>query len=191
MSSRGNGSRAEGTDGSDHLHRETVANHYKISATNKWRLKAVTFIHISLWMVMMFRMSTPLYVLFGVRPPQFLQRLKLPKAELWEYMWTFSLLPSILSLIALKRNRHFLMQQSLLGIIVFGILPMIFGLYALLDDLLEYWDTRTSKRLLFGFPVVVLWNMFLAINFQVHAFALYFGWQLYNAWKPKGSKKVN
>ena len=158
------------------------------SSTTKSRLKIVSSLHIALWLVLLFRMATPLCVLFGIRPPSILQRLKLPRAELWEYAWLFSIIPTILSFVAIKRNKCFLMQQYMLGTLCLGILPVAIAIMTLVDDLVEYWDTRSSSHMFLGFPVVVLWNMFLAICLQVHGFGLYFGWQLYNAWKPKPKK---
>ena len=161
---------------------------FLFSSTTKSRLKIVSSLHITLWLLLLFRMASPLCVLLGIRPPSVLQQLKLPRAELWEYAWLFSIIPSILSFISIKRNKCFLMQQYLLGTLLLGILPVGFAIITLVDDLIAYWDTRASSRMFLGFPVVVLWNMFLAICLQVHIFGLYFGCKLYNAWKPKVKK---
>ncbi len=58
------------------------------------------------------------------------------------------------------------------------------------DDLVAYWETHTAKHLFLGFPVVVLWSMFICIALQVHAFSMYFAKQLSSAWCTRGDRKV-
>ncbi|ELU12437.1 hypothetical protein CAPTEDRAFT_154162 [Capitella teleta] len=179
------GPRAVGSDGSDFMHRERVASHYKNSAVYKWRLKFVLVAHFFLVGLMLLRLSVSICVLFHMRPPSFMQKMKLPRAELWEYAWLASVLPTILGLISLPKNRLFLLKQFLIGCVVFGIAPILYAMYTLSDELFEFWETRESKRLLLGFPIVVLWNMFLVIALQIHIFSFSFGWQLNKAWSPK------
>jgi hypothetical protein len=100
-------------------------------------------------------------------------------------VWLVSILPSLIGLIAIKKNRSFLMQQYIIGTIVFGLLPVIYAIYDLSDDLATYWDTKKAALQLLGYPMVVLWNMFLAIALQIHVFAVYFAYQLVKAWRPK------
>jgi len=189
MSSR-QGPVASGTDGSDFLHRERVAPQYKISAVNKGRLKLVIFLHLSLVMLMLFRLSTSFFVMAGMRPPAFLQKLRLPRAQLWEYAWLMSAMASIFGLVAIRKNRTVLMKQFILGFFTFGFLPVVYAIVDLSDDLIQYWETRETKQFILGFPSVVLWNMFLAIAVQIHGFGVYFAWKLVSAWSSKGEKRA-
>lgn len=141
--------------------------------------------HLFLVVLMLFRLSVSLCVLIHVRPPPFLQRMKLPRAELWEYAWLASVLSTFLGFMSLPKNRSFLLKQFLIGCVIFGLGPVLYAIYSLSDELFEFWETRETKRLLLGFPVVVLWNMFLVIALQVHVFSFSFGWQLVKAWAPK------
>jgi hypothetical protein len=187
MSSR-TGPRAAGTDGSDFYHRETVANHYKTSVTNKARMKLILILHLMMAFLMLFRLSTSLCVLFGHRPPSSLQQLKLPKAMTWEFVWLFSLLPTIMGLLSLNRNRMFFMQQYLIGGIIFALAPTVYAMYDLSDDLKVYWGTKKVGLQFMGFPMIVIWYMFLAICFQLHIFGTYFSFQLLKTWNLAQSK---
>ena len=147
------------------------------------------FLHFALVLLMLFRLSTSLFVLAGMRPPAFLQKLRLPKAQLWEYAWLVSAMASIFGLVAIRKNRTVLMKQFILGFFTFGFLPVVFAIVDLSDDLVKYWETREAKKLFLGFPSVVIWNMFLAIAVQIHGFGVYFAWQLVSAWSVKGGEK--
>ncbi len=146
--------------------------------------------HLSLALLMLFRLSPAILVQVGVRPPTFLQQLKLPKAELWEFVWVASVLSSFLGLVAMRKNRVALMQQCILGIAIFGLLSLFYAIYDMYDDLLAYWNSGTAKRHFHGFPVVVLWSMFVCVALQIHAFSLYFAKQLIGAWSLKGERKT-
>jgi len=77
------------------------------------------------------------------------------------------------------------LKQFAIGTFVFGLLPILYGIFDLGDDLLDYWKTRDTKVRFLGFPVVLLWNMFLIIGLQVHGIALALAWTLWHAWTPK------
>jgi len=54
-------------------------------------------------------------------------------------------------------------------------------------DYLGYGDgsdgPQTAERFI-GFPMVVIWFMFFAVAFQVHAFTMYFVTHLVKSWQP-------
>jgi len=183
------GSRIQGTDGSDFLHREKVADHYKNSLTYKWRLKVLITVHVISFILMTLRLSTFFFVSAGKRPPAFLQKLRFPKVQWWEYTWLLTALPALSGFLALAKNRIFLMQQYIIGIVVFGIIPLMAAIYYHLDDLLEYIHTRQAANLFHGYPVIVLWYIFLTLTVQLHMFSVYIGYLLLKAWKPKVIKK--
>ena len=160
------------------------------SAVYKSWLKLISFLHLALVLLMVFRLSTSFYVMLGIRPPSFLQTLRLPIAQMWEYVWLVSATASVFGLLALPRNRIFLVNQYILGTVIFGLGPVLYAMSAYFGELLDYYETRQTKKLFLGYPQVVLWNMFLFIAFQVHIFGIYFAWQLAKAWKPR-QKKVN
>ena len=188
MASR-DGPRAQGSDGTDFQHRERVASHYETSAAYKLRLRYVIYLHLLLIALMMFRLCPAVFLLFNVQLPSVLQELEMPPAQIWEFIWLMTGIASLFGLIALRRNRAFLIQQYLIGTVVFGLGPVFFGIFSQIGDLLEYWDTREARVTFFGFPAVLLWNMFLVIALQVHAFGLWFAWTLMCAWKSRGLVK--
>ena len=149
------------------------------------------FVHLLLVLLMTMRLSTSFMVMMEMRPPAFLQKLRLPRAQTWEFVWLVTLLPMIFGYVAVRKNRVFLLQQYLIGNFVFGILPALFGLYFHFDDLMEYWETKSAALLFRGFPVIVLWYMFLVIVLQLHSFEIYFSYQLLRAWNPDLKKKKN
>ena len=159
------------------------------SAVNKSRLKFVLYLHLALVFFMVARLSTYLYVLFGFRPPSFLQRLKLPLARNWEYAYLFSILPTIFAFFSLPRNRSFVMKQFLLGTFIFAILPIFYGVFDIFEELMLYVNKKEAKIMVQGFPLVLVWALYLAIAFQLHLFGFYFGKQLLNAWQSRGEKK--
>jgi hypothetical protein len=183
------GTRPTGSDGTDFLHRERVAGHYEASVANKSRLRYTIYLHLMLVMLMMFRLCESFFLIMNLQPPQFLQELKLPRAEFWEFIWLTSSIASLFGLIALRKNRAVLVQQYIIGTLIFGLGPVVYAIFATLDDLLAYYEMRETKNLFLGFPVVVMWNMFLVIALQVHAFGLWFGWNLLCAWKARGETK--
>lgn len=138
---------------------------------------------------MLFRLSVSFCVLLDIRPPRFLQKMQLPRADAWEFFWLVSGVASLFGLLALRRNRVFLMQHYIMGTCMFGIAPLFYGIYSMKDDLFFYWETRETKQLFLGFPKVVLWNLFVAIALQVHVFGLWFAYQLYLAWKARGENR--
>lgn len=160
------------------------------SAVNKSRLRYAIYLHLLLILLMILRLSVSFFVMLNIRPPPFLQQLRLPRAWMWEYVWLMSSIPSLFGLIALRKNRQFLIQQYIIGTFIFGLGPVLYAIATLLNDLLAYWETRETNQLFLGFPIVVLWNMFLVITLQLHFFGLYFAWNLQKAWKPREKKKA-
>lgn len=160
------------------------------SVTNKWRLKCVLYLHISMLVLMLMRLSTSLFVGVGVRPPRFLQRMQFPRTLAWEYYWLLSLLPAVMGFLALRRSKAVMIQQYFLGTIIFGVLPALYGIWDLFEDMTQYWRTKEAVVQFRGFPMVVLWNMFLAVALQVHGFGLSFAWALWTAWTTRGGKKI-
>ena len=152
-------------------------------------MKFNIFLHAFLFVLMLLRLSTRLFVMCSIRPPSILQRLKFPKVFMWEYLWLVSIQASILAYIAIRRNRAFLLKQYVLGTFVFGLGPVLYAAYDLSDDFTDYWKDRKVTVTFLGFPMVLIWMMFIAICIQVHGFGIYFAAQLIRAWQSKGEPK--
>ncbi len=153
------------------------------SAANKSRLKFATFLHFAMALLMLFRLSVAIFVMFGFRPPAALQKLNLPRATTWEFIWLVSVVPAIFGLIAIRKNNVFLMQQYLIGSIIFGLGSTVYAMYDLSDDFMDYWNKKQVGITFRGFPVIVLWAMFLTIAFQLHLFGIFFSYKLLKSWR--------
>ncbi|CAH1798210.1 unnamed protein product [Owenia fusiformis] len=188
MSSR-SGAWAVGSDGSDFLHRERVASHYKTSATNKSRLKSIIVLHFLMAALMFARLSRYLLKYFGMTPPFFLRKLVIPQPEMWEMIWCLSTLASIFGWMGLPKNKSIMLQQYAIGTILFGLCPVLYAAYDLSDDFINYINTKNVMLFFLGYPAVLLWYGFIAIMIQIHAFGLYFAVKLMQAWNSMAKKK--
>lgn len=158
---------------------------HRNSITNKKRFKSAIILHVLLFLLMLFRLSSSLLVLLNIRPPPFLQLLRFPRPWIWEHLWLLSAVAIAFGAVAIRRNRILYLQQYMVSCVVFGIFPTVFGIFDLLEELLEFFETHQAKKTLFGLPVIVIWNMFLAVSLQVQGFALYFAWHLRKTWKAR------
>jgi hypothetical protein len=95
-----------------------------------------------------------------------------------------------MAMLSFRRNKLFFIQQYMLGTLIFGLAPVLYAIIDNLNDLLAYWETREAKAMFRGYPMVILWNMFLTIALQIHGFGLFFAWQLIKAWRPREKKKT-
>jgi len=190
------GARPVGTDGSDFRHRQRVALHYRESVTNKFRLKCAVLLHASLLGLMLFKLLEDILDRFEVDWGP-LERLKVPVPHFWEYWWILSALPCFGSLTALSRNNERRLRQCYYGLFLFGLIPVAIGAGSKLPQLLDYLGygaeggagPQSAERFL-GFPMVVVWFMFFAVAFQVHAFAMYFMTHLVKAWQPASARQT-
>ncbi|XP_005097686.1 protein jagunal homolog 1 [Aplysia californica] len=185
MASRG-GHRPEGSDGSDHWHRESIAWQYKISSINKWRLRLALFLQIQLGLLMFVRLLPGIAGAFGFTVIR-LRRLDLPHPRPWEYAWLVSLIAAVIGWRSTPTNNSFLLKQFVLGTIVFGLAPVFFGAFDLRNDIMLYLQEKKFTYEMFGFPAVLIWSVFMLIALQIHVFALYFSVVLLRAWRPRPS----
>jgi len=188
MSSWG-GERPEGSDGSDHWHRESIAWQHKVSAINKWRLRLAIFLHLQLGVIMFARLLPGLVSAFGFNVMR-LRRLDLPHPRPWEYAWLVSLFAAILGWRSTRNNNLFLLKQFILGTVVFGIASVFFGAFDLRNDISLYFQEKKFTYEMFGVPAVLLWSIFMMIALQIHLFTLYFSVVLVKAWRPRPSLKT-
>jgi len=183
MSSR-TGYRPEGSDGSDHWHRESIAWQHKVSATNKWRLRLALFLQIQLGFIMLARLLPGLSMAFGFNIMR-LRRLDLPHPRPWEYAWLASLIAAVFGWRSTRNNNLFLLKQFIFGNIMFGLVPMLFGAFDLRNDITLYFQEKKFTFEMFGFPAVLLWSIFMMLALQIHLFTLYFSVVLAKAWRPR------
>ncbi|CEF64658.1 Protein jagunal homolog 1 [Strongyloides ratti] len=175
MSSKG--AHIKGTDGSDYNYRQKVASHYQISANYKFYLKFG---------------SEVLKKQFDITYP-FFEKLDLPAAYHWEYVWCFSFIPPLFGILSFKKNNLQLMRYHYYGQFVLGVLPCAVGLGEQLPELIgflrdmENFETPTFKG---TFPMVILWFIFFILAFQLNLFSMYCGSILINCWSGRYNKKA-
>ena len=159
------------------------------SATYKKRVRYLTFAHFFLAFLMIFRLSTSMYVMVGVRPPPFLQAIRFPLPEFWEYIWLLSFVPAYMCLQALHRNRVPTLRLAVFGLTILALCPILVGVGINFFELRAYINIRASKHMFLGYPWIVFQHLFFVICLQIHSFTLYFAYRLMQAWQTRSVKK--
>lgn len=67
-----------------------------------------------------------------------IEELRVPAPLWWEYVWCFSIFLSFVGLSAAKGNRILQMKKYMVGLGIFGILPMIYCLIYYFRDAIDY-----------------------------------------------------
>lgn len=107
------------------------------SALNKSRFKAATMFHYLLFFVMLAKLSADILDKLDVFVLE-IEELQVPTPLWWEYIWCMSILTTFVGLWATKRNRVRTMQQYIAGIVVFGVIPLVFCLIYYFNDVIGY-----------------------------------------------------
>ena len=179
-----------GTDGSDFQHRETIASHYRVSAETKSRLRILIYLHFLLASLVVFQVTA--YHIPG------LTKLDVPRPHMWHYLWLITIIPSICGLLAINKNNIFLIKVFFRGTVIFGLGTTMTTIIFNLSDLFTFQNLKSKKKLddvepqtFLGFPLLVLWYIFLIIMVQIHAFSLYMANMLLHCWQPYKQAKRN
>ncbi|XP_055374030.1 protein jagunal [Condylostylus longicornis] len=180
-----------GTDGLDYEYRQKVAAHHHISVLNKSRLKWCIFFHALLFFVMLAKLSADILDRLDIFILE-LEELEIPKPLLWEYLWCISIFFSFFGLSAARGNIISKMQKYLIGIIAFGVLPLVYCFLYYIGDIWEYTMMEedadideTDIHIWRKMPYGLLWFAFCLVGFQIHGFTLFFGWNLVQAWNAR------
>lgn len=108
-----------------------------------------------------------------------------PEPQNWQYLWILSLVPSILGYFSLGRNRTNLLKIYYYGNIVLGLGPVLCTILFSASDLLQYAEKKKTESDFNGFPLIVLWYIFLFIALQIHALGVYNARVLLKSWNIK------
>ncbi|KAJ8950361.1 hypothetical protein NQ314_007896, partial [Rhamnusium bicolor] len=125
------------TDGSEHAFRQRVATHYQISALNKSRLKYCIFFHYLLFFAMLAKLSADILDKLDIFILE-IEELSIPKPLWWEYIWCISLLLSFFGLDAIKKNKVNPMRNYIMGLALFGFLPLVYAIIYYFSDVWTY-----------------------------------------------------
>ncbi|KAF5285271.1 hypothetical protein FQR65_LT13285 [Abscondita terminalis] len=195
MATKGYSHTPMGTDGTDHAYRQRIAAQYQISALNKSRLKYCIFFHYLLFFGMLAKLSADILDRLDIFILE-IEELSIPQPLWWEYVWCISLLVSFLGLAAIRKNKVKSMQQYVIGIIIFGYFPLLYGIVYYCKDVWLYLMSKDVTELEHiqwwqGYPYGLLWYAFILLAAQVHLFSLYFAWNLIVAWRSRGMRKTD
>jgi hypothetical protein len=98
----------------------------------------------------------------------------------------------------MNKNHIFLMKIFFRGTVTFGLGTIMTTIILNLSDLFTYKKLKTNHQLddvepqtFLGFPLLILWYIFLIIMVQIHAFSLYMANVLLYSWQPHKPTKQN
>lgn len=93
--------------------------------------------HYLLFFVMLAKLSADILDKLDVFVLE-IEELQVPTPLLWEYIWCLSILTTFVGLWATKQNRGRAMRQYIAGIVVFGVIPLVFCLVYYFNDVIGY-----------------------------------------------------
>lgn len=67
-----------------------------------------------------------------------IEELRVPKPLLWEYVWCISVILTFMGLSSARKNKVRDMQKYMIGVLVFGYLPIIYCFAYYFGDVMEY-----------------------------------------------------
>ncbi|XP_077132460.1 protein jagunal homolog 1 [Ranitomeya variabilis] len=180
MASRA-GPRAAGTDGTDYLHRERVANHYQMSVSLKNEIKKLIYAHIVIWVLLAAQTTVA--------------QLKLVSHDLvampyqWEYPYLLSIVPSLFGLFAFPRNNISYLVISMISTGLFSIAPLIYGSMEMFPMAQQLYRHGKAYRFIFGFSAVSVMYLVMVVAVQVHAWQIYYSKKLLDSWFTSTQEK--
>ncbi|XP_067141877.1 LOW QUALITY PROTEIN: protein jagunal-like [Centruroides vittatus] len=177
------------TDGMDFLFRQKVASQYRVSGLYKSRLKFCIFLHFVLFLAMCTKVTEDILDRLDIFILE-LEELYIPKPLIWEWIWLSSFVFIFPGLKGIKRNKVTSVTTYAIGIFLFGVCPVIGAGIYYFKEMWHYVQTRDSTDVekWQGYPIALLWYVFLTLCFQVHIFSLYFAVRLIRTWKLKAKK---
>ncbi|XP_006824302.1 codanin-1-like [Saccoglossus kowalevskii] len=107
----------------------------------------------------------------------------------WEKFWLLSLVPSVLGILSLPKNKVTYLMMYAIGTMVFGVGGACWGAYKLYPDAIKYIHTGETAEVILGLPSAGIRYLILGITMMIYAFGLYFANMLLTAWKTKGLKR--
>lgn len=162
---------------------------FKLIALYKSRLRFCIFLHFVLFIAMLAKLSEDILDRMDIFILE-LEELYVPKPLIWEWIWICSILVAILGLRAAAVNRLSTMNLFGGGTIIFGIFPLFGAAIYYFSDIWKYADLKSEADIekWQGYPVCVIWYVFILIAFQMHIFSLYFAFKLIKMWRSKSKK---
>ena len=86
-----------------------------------------------------------------------IEELEIPSPLWWEYVWSLSIFISFIGLSAVRGNIIRKMQKYLIGIVLVGILPLVYCFLYYFSDVLDYMTAETGADL--DETDIVIWRV--------------------------------
>lgn len=111
--------------------------YFLCSAINKSRLKYCLFFHYLLFFGMLAKLAADILDRLDIFILE-IEELRVPAPLWWEYVWCLSIVLSFVGLSAAKGNRILQMKKFMMGLGIFGILPMFYCFIYYFRDAIDY-----------------------------------------------------
>ena len=163
------------------------------SAESKRCLKNSFYLHFLLYLLVVFKLLEDILDRLDIFILE-LQELRIPKPDLWEWMYGLSFFLTFFALQAMNKNSTKLIYIYMLSSCVFCFGPVLvaetqyaydfylFVRYADIDKLTYVWRS---------IPISVIFQAFAVIALQVHTYQMFYAYRLYRVWKSYSAKKSN
>jgi len=165
-----------------------------VSALNKTRLKFCIFLHLLLFIAMCCKLAEDILDRLDIFILE-LEELYIPKPRIWEWMWSSSIIFSLVGLTSIRNNKVSSMKFYVVITFLLAICPCLYAAIYYFNDLwnfIEQRDLSKVSEVWSGYPVALVWYSFLVVAIQIHFFQLFFAIKLIFAWNVrKVTKKVN
>uniref|UniRef100_A0A0K2SZT6 Jagunal n=1 Tax=Lepeophtheirus salmonis TaxID=72036 RepID=A0A0K2SZT6_LEPSM len=158
-------------------------------AQTKSRLKWSVLFHYVLGFILFAKLVPDILDRLGIFVLE-IEELLIPKAKLWELFWILSIPATLLGLLSSKKSNASMMTKFFYSILVLGLFPVLVGFAANFSELYRYASSKDIEKVETwnGFPVSVLWYVYLFMALQAHLFELYFAKTLIKVWQPRKKK---
>lgn len=107
------------------------------SLINKSRLRYCIFFHYLLFFVMLIKLAPDILDRLDIFILE-VEELYVPKPLWWEYTWCISAFVTFLGLTAARGNKVLDMEKFMIGIVVMGVVPLLYCFFYYLGDVWSY-----------------------------------------------------
>lgn len=100
----------------------------------------------------------------------------------WEYPYLLSIIPTLLSCMALPKNNIGYLAVSMIAAGLFCVAPLIYAAMEMFPVAQQLYRHGKAYRFIFGFSAVSVLYLVIVIAVQVHAWQIYYSKKLLDAW---------